>query len=134
MLKLDLHKPEVWHSLAPACRYRAAELAKQAAASHTHLTRCSQSLFKTTPQKILDTLRLLAAPAVLERELSVKVTAERLGISQRSQLSRDFTRFYGVSPKAYLLLSKAEKVELEMRIKTQLNGSVIKCIIPNQKS
>ncbi|HWY78409.1 MAG TPA: helix-turn-helix domain-containing protein [Verrucomicrobiae bacterium] len=122
MLTIDVHKAEVWRAYAPKCLYSAAEFGRLASVSHTHLTRCSQSLFQTTPQKYFDILRLLAAPAILEEKLSVKETAKELGINHREQLSRQYTRFWGVSPKVYLLLDKGHKHTLTLRIRAQFNG------------
>ncbi len=120
MPKLDLHNADVWKTCAPACGYSVRNLAERAAASRSHLTRCSQTLFHAPPQKVFDTIRLLAAPEILERELSVKVAAAKLKYKQQSQFSRDFKSFYGICPKRYLALSDAEKATLKMRFKPRI--------------
>jgi AraC-like DNA-binding protein len=120
MPKLDLHHVEVWKAHAPACRYSSRNLAAKAGVSRCHLTRCSQYLFHASPQKVYDTIRLLAAPDVIERELSVKVAAEKLGFKQQSQFSRDFKAFYGICPKRYLALPISKRVALKVRVHSRV--------------
>ncbi len=73
MAKLDLNDVEVWKAYAPACQYSARILANKAEVSRSHMRHCAERLFHTSPQKVYDTIRMLSAPDVLERELSVKV-------------------------------------------------------------
>ncbi len=122
MRKLDLHNADVWKACAPACGYCARNLAARAAASRSHVTRCSQRLFHRPPQKVFDTIRLLAAPDVLVRELSVKIAAAKLAYKQASQFSRDFRAFYGVFPRQYLALSHSEKVVLKVRMQLRIGS------------
>jgi AraC-like DNA-binding protein len=119
MPKLDMHRPEIWRQLAPQCGYSARELAKRADASREHLERWSRHLFGTSPQKLFDELRMRAAPAVLEREQSVKAAAFALGFKQPSHFSRSFKAFFRISPRKYLCLPDEKKLDVQ---RAQENG------------
>ncbi len=121
MAKLDLNDVEVWKTYAPGCQYSVRVLADKAKVSRSHMRRCAERLFHTTPQKVCDTIRMLAAPGVLECELSVKVATQKLRFKQQSQFSRIFKAFYGICPKQYLALPMPERLALKARV-TSLFG------------
>lgn len=54
-----------------------------------------------TPHRYVHVMRLAAAKACIREGLSLKETAERCGIEDPNALSRDFKRYFGITPSQY---------------------------------
>jgi AraC-like DNA-binding protein len=87
--------------LASGCEYRAKKLARRLGLSLSQFERRFKNEHKVAPQRFLDSLRLEAAAAMLERERMVKIVAIEMKYS-RPHFSRSFTNHFGVSPTAYI--------------------------------
>jgi transcriptional regulator GlxA family with amidase domain len=80
-------------------------LAREAGVSVRTLHRvCARSL-RTTPAKLIERLRSDHARVLLgTTDLALKEVAARCGFRDGPQLTRSFTRCFGVAPRAYRLL------------------------------
>jgi transcriptional regulator GlxA family with amidase domain len=95
--------------LAWACNHLAAldvpALARRAAVSVRTLHRLCASTQGTTPAKLIERLRADHARVLLgTTRLTLKEVAGRCGFRDGAQLTRSFTRCFGVPPRAYRLL------------------------------
>jgi transcriptional regulator GlxA family with amidase domain len=80
-------------------------LARQAAVSVRTLHRLCARTLRTTPAKLIERLRSDHARVLLATTgLSLKEISARCGFRDGAQLTRSFTRCFGVSPRAYRLL------------------------------
>lgn len=64
---------------------------------HHHFRRVT----KTTPLQYVKALRLTRARQLLEGGMAAKSAARAVGYESESQFSREFSRFFGASPRAY---------------------------------
>ena len=87
--------------LSAQCGYRAKKLAKRMGLSLSQFERRFKNEHRIAPQRFLDSMRLEAAAAMLERERLVKVVAIEMKYS-RPHFSRSFTSHFGLSPTAYI--------------------------------
>jgi AraC family L-rhamnose operon regulatory protein RhaS len=72
--------------------------------SARHLNRIFQSYYQTTPMSYLLRLRLERACMLLKRtQLSVTEISYECGFNDSNYFTRQFTKMYGLSPKAYRL-------------------------------
>ncbi len=80
-------------------------LARQAAVSVRTLHRLCARALRTTPAKLIKRLRSDHARVLLATtDLALKEVSARCGFRDGAQLTRSFTRCFGVSPRAYRLL------------------------------
>ena len=80
-------------------------LARQAGVSVRTLHRLSASALRTTPAKLIERLRTNHARVLLgTTDLALKEVAARCGFRDGPQLTRSFSRCFGVSPRGYRLL------------------------------
>src|SRR5690242_12724953 len=96
------HSKEQWLALARGSSFRADALAQRLSVCRRQLQRYTNQLFGVSPQHWLNEQRLALAPACLEKEGCVKSVAYQLGFKQVSHFSREFRRFYGMSPIKFL--------------------------------
>ena len=87
-----------WEEMARRANYSTAELASLCGVSVRQLERIFQHTFCQSPKRWLNTLRLNAARRLLQGGGSVKEAAFSFGYKHPQHFSRDFRRFFGVSP------------------------------------
>jgi len=92
----DLEKN--WGTLAERAKYTVAGLAKVCGWSVRQLQRNFRMIMRDRPKRALKALRLNAARTLLEDGVTVKAAAYSLGYARPEHLSRDFRKFYGLSP------------------------------------
>jgi AraC-like DNA-binding protein len=77
-------------------------IAEKSDISVRHLNRIFQSYFQTTPITYLQRLRLEHACSLLKQtRLPIMEISSKCGFSDSNYFTRQFTRIYGLSPKAY---------------------------------
>jgi len=102
MLNMDIYNISSWSDLARDSSYSAGKLSVMVGCSRRQLQRHTQLLFGHSPQAILNQLRLVEAPILLDRCLSAKQVAFMLGFKQPSHFSRSFKLHYGAAPMEFL--------------------------------
>ncbi len=91
-----------WPTLARSSQFLARNLARLCQISPRHLRRCFRERFGCSTQAWLDEQRMLAAGPLLREKQCVKIVAYELGFKQVSHFSREFKKFHGLTPTAYL--------------------------------
>jgi AraC-like DNA-binding protein len=97
-----------WLDLAQHVEFRVPRMAKKLGISERQLERTIHLLFGRSPQAWMSEQGLLIAADLLKRRRSVKIVASELGFRQISHFSREFKRYYGLSPTAFLTRSDRE--------------------------
>jgi AraC-like DNA-binding protein len=87
-----------WAELARAAKYRASELAKNSGVSTRELERFFLARTGRHPHEWLNELRQAQGRLLIDRGNGVKETAFELGYKHPAHFTRDFKRFYGMSP------------------------------------
>ncbi|WP_438444162.1 helix-turn-helix domain-containing protein [Gorillibacterium sp. sgz5001074] len=78
------------------------EIADQSGISVRHLNRVFQSYFQTTPMTYLQRLRMEHASSLLKQtKLPIMDISSICGFNDSNYFTRQFTRIFGLSPKAY---------------------------------
>jgi AraC-like DNA-binding protein len=103
MTRAVLHSTKQWLALARESSFRADALSQRLSVCRRQLQRYTNRLFGLSPQHWLNEQRLVLAPECLEKEGCVKSVAYQLGFKQVSHFSREFRRFYGISPNKFLI-------------------------------
>ncbi len=91
-----------WSELAHRANYSTTALASFCGVSVRQLERDFQRVFRQSPKNWLKALRLRAARKLLRDGGSVKETALSFGYRHPQHFSRDFRKFFGVSPSCEL--------------------------------
>jgi AraC-like DNA-binding protein len=102
MAPSKLYKLEQWLKRSELPTYRAKAMAESLGISLRQLERWTQEVFKRSPHDLLDEQRFLMAADKLKTHQSVKVVAADLQFKQVSHFSREFKRYYKLSPTAFL--------------------------------
>jgi AraC-like DNA-binding protein len=97
----------VWPTLARRANYSTTALAGLCGISLRQLERNFRRAFCQSPKKWLKALRLRSAREMLQSGGSVKEVAFSLGYRHPQHFSRDFRKFFGVSPS---LVHRAEMI------------------------
>ncbi len=98
----EVHTVEFWLKWAQESSYSAKALCRKLDRSRSQLQRLTRSLFGCSPQRLLDLLRMLLAPALLRQGPSIKGVSSSLGFKCPGQFSRAFHAYYGSSPSDFL--------------------------------
>ncbi len=88
-------------TMPEAAHFRCKELARMCHCSSRQLRRRIRRQFNTTPKKWLNAARLEAAADLLDRGVSAKQTALKLGFKQLSHFSKWFRLSFRVAPSQY---------------------------------
>jgi AraC-like DNA-binding protein len=102
MARMAVHSLDHWLALARESSFQAKALSKRLKICPRQLQRYTRHLFGRSPQHWLNEQRLVLAADCLQKEGRVKTVAFQLGFKQVSHFSREFRRFYGVAPTAFL--------------------------------
>src|ERR1700744_6210263 len=102
MERFNLHDREFWRVCARSAGFQSAALATNLKISVRQLHRYSRNLFNRSLQEWLNELRLSQAAEELFRQGSVKAAAFELGFKQVSHFSREFKKYYGLSPTQFI--------------------------------
>lgn len=88
-------------------------LAEMCGCSRMHLIRCFKQMHGISPYRMLTEIRMREAVRLLlmERSLSVKEVAERVGYARPLNFSAEFRKRFGVSPRAYRSLSPEDEIK-----------------------
>jgi|SRR3954463_1935464 AraC-like DNA-binding protein len=112
-----------WSHLARSAHYRTVKLAHLCHISVRQLERDFDSELGRTPQDWLNEQRAVAARHLLLEGSDVKKILKELGFKQRSQFSRDFKKYHGISPSGFVA-AHVSYAPLSLRIpKTSLKSS-----------
>src|SRR4051812_2393049 len=95
-------KLQRWTVLARSAHYRTAKLAQLCHISVRQLERDFDEEMGRTPQDWLNEQRAVAARHLLLEGTELKQILKRLGFKQRSQFSRDFKKYHGISPSMFV--------------------------------
>lgn len=102
MARKSVYSVEKWHELAHRAHYRSSALAAMLGICPRQLRRYTHEAFNQSPQAWLDDERLRIALGLLRQGQPVKTVAGILGFRQVSHFSREFKKFYGLSPVAFI--------------------------------
>jgi len=112
MAHKDVWDERQWREMARSSAYQVDPLSRKWGLSRRQLERYSRKIFGCSPQKWLKGQRLLMAGKMLTRQPSVKTVAIDLGFKQVSHFSREFKRYFGVSPRAFLAVAVTNSLKL----------------------
>jgi AraC-like DNA-binding protein len=102
MARADDSTVEEWRALARRTGYRANALSRAVGKSPRQLRRYTKEIFDSSVKDWLDKQRLADAPGLLRKYRSVKRAASELGFRQATHFSREFKKYYGLSPSEFL--------------------------------
>jgi len=114
--RIDVSNIKKWIEIAERSGYRVKVFCKEVNVCQRQLQRYTQEAFGRSPQDWLDEQRLIAAPEILRRYCSAKVASSELGFKQVSHFSREFKRYYGISPRAFIAEIEATARSKKTRI------------------
>jgi AraC-like DNA-binding protein len=119
-------KLQHWAILARSAHYRTSRLAVLCHVSVRQLERDFDEEMGRTPQDWLNEQRAVAARHLLLEGTELKQILKRLGFKQRSQFSRDFKKYHGISPSMFVSVNLTFKgvgagnaIAFERQSKTQ---------------
>jgi AraC-like DNA-binding protein len=98
----DVQNGEWWSERARQARYRSGLLSEALGISQRQLQRIVKSCFGCSPYAWLNGQRLKSAGDLLKKCHSVKSVCFDLDFKQPSHFSRQFKRYYGLSPSTFL--------------------------------
>ena len=101
-MRSRLNRITDWESLAEAANYSLREMAKRCRVSQRQLERFFIKSKGKSPGEWLHDLRQQRAGELVGKGYSVKEVAFILRFKQASHLSREFKRYYGVSPTGFV--------------------------------
>jgi AraC-like DNA-binding protein len=99
-----------WVALARSASFRKIELARLCDISIRQLEREFHQEIGRTPQDWLNEQRAIASRHLLLEGTDRKQILKKLGFKQQSQFSRDFKKYNGISPSAFMMLHLTFKV------------------------
>ena len=92
-----------WEERIRACQYKAAAVARETGVTLRYLESYFHARFGITPRAWIFRLRMVDAGRLLNHASAVKVVALDLGYNRTGNFSRNFKRYYGATPREYLL-------------------------------
>lgn len=102
MGRFEIQDGKRWAELARRARFKAGQFSAALGISRRQLHRETKASFGCSAHIWLNGLRLKAAAELLKKYQSVKMVCFDLEFRQQSHFSREFKRFYGLSPSAFL--------------------------------
>lgn len=102
MARLDIQDAERWGEMARKARYQSGLFSVALGISQRQLQRDMKAYFGCSPYVWLNAQRLKSAGDLLKKFGSVKSVCFDLDFKQPSHFSRQFKRYYGMSPSAFL--------------------------------
>lgn len=109
MARINTKDLSSWHKAAEESGYHAGKVAISLGISRRQLHRYTLATFGRSPQEWLNDARLMAAGQMLMQTRYAKRVALDLGFKQLSHFSREFKRFYGVTPTTFLTWADSQE-------------------------
>jgi AraC-like DNA-binding protein len=109
MINSRLQRIQSWPRLAHEAGYSVKTLADRSGVSVRTLELFFSSAKRESPRRCLKRLRMERAIELLRDGSNVNETADLLGYHDRSHFSREFKRFYGVSPRRFRPFTKTRE-------------------------
>jgi AraC-like DNA-binding protein len=109
MARINTKDLSLWHRAAEESGYHAGKVAISLGISRRQLYRYTIATFGRSPQEWLNDVRLTTAGQLLMQTRYAKLVAFDLGFKQLSHFSREFKRFYGVTPTLFLTWADSQE-------------------------
>jgi AraC-like DNA-binding protein len=103
MARIDIHNTNEWLSVARRSSYRVRVLCKELNVCQRQVQRYTHDAFGQSPQQWLAEQRLIDALEILKKYRSVKIASCELGFKWSSHFCREFKKYYGMSPRAFMI-------------------------------
>ena len=111
--RLDLVKN--WDRRAQEAGYSASNMARKLGVTLRRLEKFFQERFRSAPHVWMLQGRMQRAARLLMRGNSAKTVTTLIGYKQASHFSREFKRFFGMSPRDFLFRKRRQRGEKAFR-------------------